>query len=240
MFLVHEFTATSCSRARPAAPRSNHTDYLNTPRLVADAAGTTVWRWDQAEPFGNNPADEDPDTNSVAFDLPLRLPGQRYDAETGLHYNYYRDYEPSIGRYGESDPIGLNGGLNTYAYAGGNPASYADPFGQSFWDWVWRREAGKAGGKGGAKGVGAEHASRCARELCRRNWGAPGSDADAAEICTGLLEDARLSAQPNAYDIWSTCRKSCVELTKNCQCIQSPFGKDCNKTSSCPTTPNGA
>jgi hypothetical protein len=45
-----------------------------------------VWRWDHAEPFGNNPADEDPDANSVAFDLPLRLPGQRYDAETALHF----------------------------------------------------------------------------------------------------------------------------------------------------------
>jgi RHS repeat-associated protein len=88
-----------------------------------------VWRWDQAEPFGNNPADEDPDANSVAFDLPLRLPGQRYDAETGLHYNYFRDYDPSIGRYGESDPIGLNGGLNTYAYVGLDPTGKSDPLG---------------------------------------------------------------------------------------------------------------
>jgi RHS repeat-associated protein len=102
---------------------------LNTPRLVADAAGTTVWRWDQAEPFGNNPADEDPDANSVAFDLPLRLPGQRYDKETNLHYNYFRDYSPDIGRYIESDPIGLRGGLNTYAYSAQNPLSFFDPFG---------------------------------------------------------------------------------------------------------------
>ncbi|MGE0278704.1 MAG: RHS repeat-associated core domain-containing protein [Nitrospiraceae bacterium] len=96
---------------------------------MADAAGTTVWRWDQQEPFGNNPADEDPDANSVAFDLPLRLPGQRYDGESGLHYNYFRDYDPSIGRYGESDPIGLRGGLNTYAYVSGDPLSSADPYG---------------------------------------------------------------------------------------------------------------
>ena len=85
-----------------------------------------MWRWDQAEPFGNNPADEDPDANSIAFDLPLRLPGQRYDAETGLHYNYFRDYDPSIGRYGESDPTGLSGGLNTYAYVQGNPLLFID------------------------------------------------------------------------------------------------------------------
>jgi len=95
---------------------------------VADATGTTVWRWDQAEPFGNNPADENP-SGLGAFDLPLRLPGQRYDAETGLHYNYFRDYDPSIGRYGESDPIGLRGGLNTFAYVRAKPVSSVDPLG---------------------------------------------------------------------------------------------------------------
>jgi len=104
-------------------------DHLNTPRLVADTAGTTVWRWDQQEPFGNSPANEDPDANSVAFDLPLRLPGQRYDAATALHYNYFRDYDPSIGRYEESDPIGLRGGLNTYAYVSGDPLHAIDQFG---------------------------------------------------------------------------------------------------------------
>jgi RHS repeat-associated protein len=88
-----------------------------------------VWRWDQGEPFGNNPADEDPDGNTIAFDLPLRLPGQRYDAETGLHYNYYRNYDPSVGRYGESDPIGLRAGLNTYAYVLSMPLSNEDPLG---------------------------------------------------------------------------------------------------------------
>jgi len=107
----------------------DQSDHLNTPRLVADAAQQTVWRWDQAEPFGSNPADEDPDANSVAFDLPLRLPGQRYDAETGLHYNYFRDYDASLGRYGESDPIGLRGGLNTYAYAKLMPLAAIDPRG---------------------------------------------------------------------------------------------------------------
>ena len=106
-----------------------HTDHLNTPRLVADATGTTVWRWDQAEPFGNNPADEDPDANSVAFDLPVRLPGQYFDKETALHYNYFRDYDPSIGIYKQSDLIGLYGGLNTYAYAGGDPIYVRDPSG---------------------------------------------------------------------------------------------------------------
>jgi RHS repeat-associated protein len=107
----------------------DHTDHLNTPRLVTDATGTTVWRWDQAEPFGANPADQDPDANSVAFYLPLRLPGQRYDKETNLHYNYFRDYDPSLGIYKQSDPIGLRGGLNTYVYVGAKPLLYSDPKG---------------------------------------------------------------------------------------------------------------
>jgi RHS repeat-associated protein len=87
---------------------------------VADATGATVWRWDQAEPFGNNPADENP-SGLGSFDLPLRLPGQYFDKETNLHYNYYRDYDASIGGYKESDPIGLRGGVNTYAYVAGKP-----------------------------------------------------------------------------------------------------------------------
>jgi RHS repeat-associated protein len=57
------------------------------------------------------------------------LPGQYHDPETGLSYNYYRDYDPATGRYVQSDPIGLNGGLNTYAYADGNSASRVDPWG---------------------------------------------------------------------------------------------------------------
>jgi RHS repeat-associated protein len=92
---------------------------------VANATGTTVWRWDQAEPFGSNPADENP-SGLGAFDLPLRLPGQRYDKETGLHYNYYRDYDSGLGRYIQSDPVGLIGGLNTYAYVAQSPLSLVD------------------------------------------------------------------------------------------------------------------
>jgi RHS repeat-associated protein len=57
------------------------------------------------------------------------LPGQYFDEETGLHYNYFRDYDPLTGRYVHSDPIGLEGGLNPYLYAEGDPLRYSDPLG---------------------------------------------------------------------------------------------------------------
>jgi RHS repeat-associated protein len=74
--------------------------------------------------------DENP-SELGAFDLTLRLPGQYYDRETNLHYNTFRDYSPEIGRYVESDPTGLLGGVNTYGYVRGNPLKFADPIGLS-------------------------------------------------------------------------------------------------------------
>ncbi len=107
-----------------------HSDHLNTPRLVTDEQNIVVWRNPPlGEPFGLSPPEEDPDGNGVPFVLNLRFPGQYYDKETNLNYNYYRDYDPATGRYPQSDPIGLRGGINTYGYVGGNPLKYTDPKG---------------------------------------------------------------------------------------------------------------
>ena len=107
-----------------------HTDHLNTPRLVSDSTGATVWRWDQQEPFGINPPDENP-SSVGSFEFNLRFPGQYADRETDLFYNYFRDYDSATGRYVESDPIGLAGGLNTYAYVKGHPLQAVDPTGEN-------------------------------------------------------------------------------------------------------------
>ncbi|UYM15948.1 RHS repeat domain-containing protein [Endozoicomonas euniceicola] len=105
-----------------------HADHLNTTRLATDSEHRVVWRWD-SDAFGSEKAQQDPDGDGNKVAIPLRFPGQYYDRESGLHYNHYRDYDPSTGRYIQSDPIGLRGGLNTYAYVGGNPLKYIDPLG---------------------------------------------------------------------------------------------------------------
>ncbi|MEQ1741457.1 MAG: RHS repeat-associated core domain-containing protein [Candidatus Nitrotoga sp.] len=117
------FTPDPARSANPPLTYYFHTDHLGTPRVVIDKNNALRWRW-LAEPFGTTTPE-----NFGAFTQPLRFPGQYADAESGLNYNYFRDYDPSIGRYTTFDPIGLAGGINGYAYVGGNPVSYTDPKG---------------------------------------------------------------------------------------------------------------
>jgi type VI secretion system secreted protein VgrG len=104
-------------------------DQIDTPRVVTDQANKVVWRWDGADPFGAGLPDEDPDGDGVRFTMNLRFPGQYFDRETGLHYNYFRDYDPAMGRYLQPEPLGLAGDINLYRYARNNPLSYIDPDG---------------------------------------------------------------------------------------------------------------
>ncbi|KZT14207.1 hypothetical protein A1D30_19605 [Acidovorax sp. GW101-3H11] len=118
-----------------------HSDHLNTPRKLTQANGQAVWQWAYSA-FG----DEQPTTAAKRFTsemtvpttgatstpdvtFNLRYPGQYFDKETGLHYNYFRTYAPGTGRYTQADPIGLDGGFNRFSYVGGNPLSRIDPLG---------------------------------------------------------------------------------------------------------------
>ncbi|MDR3631699.1 MAG: RHS repeat-associated core domain-containing protein [Desulfocapsaceae bacterium] len=97
-------------------------DHLGTPQQLVDASGTVVWQAAYL-PFGKAQVTTETITNN------LRFPGQYYDSETGLHYNWNRFYDPDTGRYVSTDPIGLWGGMNLYAYASGNPVNWFDPWG---------------------------------------------------------------------------------------------------------------
>jgi RHS repeat-associated protein len=112
-----------------------HNDHIQTPRIVTDRSSNLRWTW-MAEPFGTTA----PNTNPAglgALTFNLRHPGQFADAESGLFYNYFRDYDSTSGRYVQSDPIGLAGGINTYLYANASPLMYADPNGLNPYTWPY-------------------------------------------------------------------------------------------------------
>jgi RHS repeat-associated protein len=109
-----------------------HADHLGSPRAITrPAAGNAVvWRWTlEGSAFGQHAAAEDPDRDGVSLEFNLRYPGQYFDFSTRLHYNYFRDYEAGVGRYVQSDPIGLEGGVSTYGYGAAAPFDFFDRLG---------------------------------------------------------------------------------------------------------------
>ncbi len=106
-------------------------DHLGTARVVIDPTrDVAIWEWSaKGEVFGRQEPNVDPDRNGVAFELALRFPGQEATEASGLFYNNQRDYDPVVGRYSQSDPVGLAGGINTYGYVGGNPTGSSDRHG---------------------------------------------------------------------------------------------------------------
>lgn len=106
-------------------------DQLGTPRAIIDPTRQlAIWRWEEnSEGFGDTAPTTDPDADGTNIVFDLRFSGQRYDQASGLYYNYFRDYDPATGRYTQSDPIGLAGGISTYSYVGGNPLNSVDPKG---------------------------------------------------------------------------------------------------------------
>ena len=118
-----------------------HTDHLNTPRRLTNSAKQVAWQWafsafGDEQPITARNRYVDPATTpnagtttvaDVTFNL--RYPGQYFDKESGLSYNYFRSYDSRTGRYTQSDPIGLRGGWNRFGYAENNPLMYVDPLG---------------------------------------------------------------------------------------------------------------
>jgi RHS repeat-associated protein len=90
-------------------------DHLGTPIRVENELAQTVWQA-RVSPYGTVEVEV-----GESFYMPLRFSGHYFDAEIRLHYNRFRYYDPWLGRYLQSDPDGIGGGLNLYAYAGGNP-----------------------------------------------------------------------------------------------------------------------
>ncbi len=101
-----------------------HNDHLGTPQVLTDDSQAIAWKAVYT-PFGEAV------TSIQTIENPFRFPGQYYDSETGLHYNYFRYYNPQTGRYITPDPIGLEGGINLFVYVANNPVNFVDPIGLS-------------------------------------------------------------------------------------------------------------
>ncbi|PAT34796.1 RHS repeat domain-containing protein [Vandammella animalimorsus] len=109
-----------------------HSDHLGTPQIATDKNGQQTWA-QVSEAFGKATI-----SANASTEINIRFPGQYYDKETGTHYNFHRDYDPSTGRYLQSDPIGLDGGVNFYVYARFNHVSNFDNTG--LYDWINKKE----------------------------------------------------------------------------------------------------
>jgi RHS repeat-associated protein len=146
-----------------------HADHLGTPRLITNDSNKPVWQWPYSA-FGNNkpsgilkatPSPKAAITNqpellkatNAGVEVNLRFPGQYFDEESNLSYNYFRSYSASQGRYSQPDPIGLAGGSNRFHYAGGNPLSHADPLGLATFTLTGGGSAVFFGGGEGSVGI---------------------------------------------------------------------------------------
>ncbi|MFM9927483.1 RHS repeat-associated core domain-containing protein [Variovorax sp. H27-G14] len=126
-----------------------HSDHLNTPRKLTNASGQAVWQLSYSafgddkpttakRRFANLETMPNPGTTSISeVKFNLRYPGQYSDEESGLFYNGFRSYIPTLGRYTQGDPIGLGGGWNRFGYVDANPLSFVDPEGLQFAPTPW-------------------------------------------------------------------------------------------------------
>jgi RHS repeat-associated protein len=191
-------------------------DHLGSPRLITDTNNASRWEWANNDPFGNNTPNENPN-NLGSFTYNLRFPGQYYDAEKGSNYNYFRDYDPSLGRYVESDPIGLRGGRDTYSYVSSAPLTSRDPLGLD--ETIWSPGSGRGIGDGPRNG-----------NWCGGNWSGgwvpslhggadgPKPPADSLDRCC-MAHDKCFGKCDSIRDksVFAKCRYDCNSAFVSCQ-----------------------
>jgi len=194
---------------KPANTYFVHADYLNTPRQVDNASKSAVWAWEPIA-FGANAPSSDPNSTGTGFGYDLRFPGQVVDTEPGLRYNYFRDYDAQLGRYVESDPIGLAGGsYSTYVYVRSNPIQFVDPEGLVTW-------YGQSSSYGVVAGIGATFTTYSLTSQCVNGqqaavtvWAtgpAAGADIEGAPPVSGTYDDEvqfndqGTSVNPNVFN----------------------------------------
>jgi RHS repeat-associated protein len=207
-----EQTFTSTGAVASTKQYYLHSDHLNTPRQATDASQKLLWSWN-SDAFGVGTPNGDVDGDGIALDMPLRFPGQQYDANSGLNYNYFRDYDPQTGRYVESDPIGLAGGLNTYGYVMGNPLSYTDPKGLDIFCGVGKDKVGtNEDGSVKCRDNGHPEESPCFGTDCKIHT--PGTNSQCYAKCM---------ADPNEVP-------TCPGLPKGGLIVQLAYDYTCGKT----------
>ncbi|MBU8977750.1 type IV secretion protein Rhs [Lysobacter sp. MMG2] len=164
-------------------------DHLGTPRAVLDATNdSAVWTWDLAgEAFGNSIPNQDSDGDGFPFVFNMRFPGQRFDNASGLSQNHFREYDSTTGRYSQSDPVGLSGGVSTYSYVASMPLVALDPDGLS----------------GFTRHPNTGHRSTTNRARVPKEVSQNGGRSGAIDAVKDLLESKRCDWYPNRPECWS-------------------------------------
>lgn len=190
----------------------HHYFYINnqigSPISLIDKSGNIVWSAEYNELGKATVLVE-------AIKNPLRNPGQYEDEETGIYYNYFRDFDPGAGRYLQTDPIGLAGGTNTYAYARGNPITYFDPKGLAPYpgcSWI-------------------EHLLGLCPDLDPKDfpkeWWDRQKSKWCGKPCDSIVEACKEALGPGCYASGTPCLAPCEMLAQQCASYQEEYcGED--------------